>query len=100
MRCLPRAPAIIVNSKSVVRDIEEYYPHPKAALYSLPFCPPACPMGLDDIGEEMLRPYALPEKYFIISNLFWVHKSHQTAFDALRLLGDAGLDDVHIICTR
>ncbi len=95
------APAIIVNSRSVVRDIEEFYPHPRAALFSLPFCPPANPALLSDIdiGEDVLRPYALPEKFFIISNQFWTHKSHQTAFDALRLIRDAGFADVHILCT-
>lgn len=96
---LADAPAIIVNSRSVVRDIEEFYPHPRAALFSLPFCPPANPALLDDIEEDVLRPYALPEKFFIISNQFWMHKSHQTAFDALRLIRDAGFADVHILCT-
>jgi glycosyltransferase involved in cell wall biosynthesis len=96
---LADAPALIVNSRSVVRDIEEFYPNRKAALFSLPFCPPVSPAGLDDIGEDDLRPYALPKKFFIISNQFWVHKSHQTAFDALRLMRDAGFADVHILCT-
>src|SRR6266849_6060937 len=41
----------------------------------------------------------LPGKFFIISNQFWMHKSHQTAFDALRLIRDAGFADVHILCT-
>src|SRR6267143_3509455 len=96
---LADAPAIIVNSRSVVRDIEEFYPHPKAALFALPFCPPANPALLANIGEDVLRPYALPEKFFIISNQSWMHKSHQTAFDALRLIRDAGFADLHILCT-
>lgn len=96
---LADAPALIVNSRSVVRDIEEFYPRPRAALFSLPFCPPAIPALLDDIDEDELRPYALPAKFFIISNQFWVHKGHQTAFDALRLMRDAGFADVHILCT-
>jgi glycosyltransferase involved in cell wall biosynthesis len=96
---LADARALIVNSRSVVRDIEEFYPHHRATLFSLPFCPPANPALLDDIDADVLRPYALPEKFFIISNQFWVHKSHQTAFDALRLVKDAGFSDVHILCT-
>jgi glycosyltransferase involved in cell wall biosynthesis len=96
---LADARALIVNSRSVVRDIEEFYPHSKATLFSLPFCPPANPALLDDVGEDALRPYTLPEKFFIISNQFWVHKSHQTAFDALHLVRDAGFADVHILCT-
>jgi len=96
---LADAPAIIVNSRSVARDVEEFYPHPRAALFSLPFCPPVNAPVLNEIGEDELRAYALPQKFFIISNQFWVHKSHQTAFDALRLMRDAGFADVHIVCT-
>lgn len=94
---LADAPAIIVNARSVVHDIEEFYPHAKATVFSLPFYPPV--NTLDDICDHELRPYALPKTFFIISNQFWVHKSHQTAFDALRLVTDAGFADVHILCT-
>jgi len=96
---LAHAPALIVNSRSVVRDIEEFYPDATATLFSLPFCPPANPDLLRDIGEDAICAYALPETFFIISNQFWLHKSHQTAFDALRLLRDSGFADVHILCT-
>jgi glycosyltransferase involved in cell wall biosynthesis len=96
---LADARAVIVNSRSVVRDIEELYPHSRATLFSLPFCPPAQLAPPDDTGEDALRAYALPEKFFIISNQFWVHKSHQTAFEAMRLVRDAGFTDVHILCT-
>jgi glycosyltransferase involved in cell wall biosynthesis len=96
---LADAPALIVNSRSVMSDIAEFYPQSKSALFSLPFCPPANPDLLQNTADEVLRPYALPERFFIISNQFWVHKSHQTAFDALRLVRDAGFNDVHILCT-
>ena len=96
---LADAPALIVNSRSLVRDIEEFYPHSRAALFPLPFSPPANPALLEEIADDELRPYALPERFFLISNQFWVHKSHRTAFDALRLVADAGFKDVHIICT-
>jgi glycosyltransferase involved in cell wall biosynthesis len=96
---LSDAPALIVNSRSVMSDIAAFYPHSKSALFSLPFCPPANPELLQNTDDEVLRPYALPDRFFIISNQFWVHKSHQTAFDALQLVRDAGFNDVHILCT-
>jgi glycosyltransferase involved in cell wall biosynthesis len=34
----------------------------------------------------------------MVSNQFWIHKSHETAFMALRLVRDAG-HDVHLVCT-
>jgi len=42
----------------------------------------------------------LPERYFIISNQFWIHKSHITAFEALsKLKSKAGIDNIDIVCT-
>ncbi len=96
---LAEASAVIVPSRSVVRDIKEFYPKCTATLFGLPFCPLANPDFLADIPDNELRPYELPQKFFIISNQFWVHKSHQTAFDALDLVRKAGFADVHIFCT-
>lgn len=96
---LADADAIIVNSKSAIRDIEELYPNRRASLFPLPFCPTANPEYLIDVGDDVLRPYALPERFFLISNQLWVHKSHETAFAALRLVREAGFNDVHILCT-
>jgi glycosyltransferase involved in cell wall biosynthesis len=96
-RLLADAAAVVVNAKSVICDIEKYYPERRAKLFALPFCPPA---NRTVIGEnsDVLNKYALPNRYFMISNQFWVHKSHETAFIALGLVRDAGLM-VHIVCT-
>ena len=96
---LAEADAVIVPSRSVVRDIEEFFPKRRAALFALPFSPPVNPDFLTDLSDDILRPYQLPQRFFIISNQFWVHKSHQTAFDALRILRNTGIEDVHILCT-
>src|SRR6266542_612736 len=98
-KILTDASAIIVPSRNVVRDIEEFYPGHRATLFPLPFCPPANPDFLKDVADDGLHPYELPQTFFMISNQFHVHKSHQTAFAALRLLRDAGFSDVHILCT-
>jgi glycosyltransferase involved in cell wall biosynthesis len=98
-KVLADASAVIVNSRSAIRDIQEFYPEGRATLFALPFCPPVNPDVLNDVSDDVLRPYDLPQKYFIISNQLWVHKSHETAFAALRLVSDAGFNDVHILCT-
>jgi glycosyltransferase involved in cell wall biosynthesis len=92
---LADAAAVVVNAKSVIRDIEKYYPKHRAKLFALPFCPPAIRAGEN---ANVLNKYILPDRYFMISNQFWVHKSHETAFIALGLVRDAGLN-VHIVCT-
>lgn len=43
--------------------------------------------------------YGLPEKYFIISNQFWLHKSHLTAFRALKMLSDNTPENIALVCT-
>ncbi len=96
-RLLADAGAVVVNARTVVDDIEEFYPNHQAKLFVLPFCPPINPVLSDD-SVDVGRTYNLPDKYFLISNQFWIHKSHETAFAALHLVQDAGRD-VHILCT-
>jgi glycosyltransferase involved in cell wall biosynthesis len=96
-RLLADAGAVVVNARTVVNDIDEYYPNHQARLFALPFCPPINPVFSDE-SVDVGRNYNLPDKYFLISNQFWIHKSHETAFAALRLVQDAGRD-VHILCT-
>jgi glycosyltransferase involved in cell wall biosynthesis len=98
-KLLREAAAVVVNSSDVAQDIDNYYPGHRARLFVLPFSPPARRMQFpDEIITRVQKNYALPPKYFIISNQFWVHKSHETAFLALRKLRNLG-HDVHIVCT-
>jgi glycosyltransferase involved in cell wall biosynthesis len=98
-RMLAEAPAVVVNAAAVVQDIEEFYPNHRARLFALPFCPPADLKRFSDaLDPEVRAGYHLPAKYFMVSNQFWIHKSHETAFMALRLVRDAG-HDVHLVCT-
>jgi glycosyltransferase involved in cell wall biosynthesis len=90
------AKAIVVNARNVIEDIEEFYPDHRAKLFALPFCPPI--HVLKDISDEELTKYCLPSKYFLVSNQFWVHKSHKTIFEALQLLRDENYN-VHVVCT-
>jgi glycosyltransferase involved in cell wall biosynthesis len=98
-RILSDATAVLVNAAAVIEDIQEFYPHHRARLFALPFCPPPNAMDfLRTLKQDIRRSYELPEHYFVISNQFWIHKSHETAFLALRKVIDAGFD-VHIVCT-
>lgn len=87
----------IATSESVKKDLEEFYPG-GYKVFAQPFAPMAADSFLDTSGAELTK-YRLPETYFLISNQFWAHKSHGTAFRALKLLHEQGLTDVHIVCT-
>jgi glycosyltransferase involved in cell wall biosynthesis len=56
---------------------------------------------LDDLAYDVVKKYNLPQKYFVISNQFWIHKDHRTAFKALKLLhkNNKNLSDIAIVCT-
>lgn len=94
---LNRFKVIIVNAQSVKHDIEKFYPAYTGSIYTLPFAASPCKNWFERHNfDEIKQHYCLPEKYFLISNQFWQHKSHITAFEALALLAHK---DVHIICT-
>lgn len=94
---------IIVNSKSVKKDIEKHYGNDfnkdKCKIFSLPFTP-LLKENYDKINFDIIKKkYHLPDKYFIISNQMWKHKNHITAFKALKILNDDNLKDINIVCT-
>lgn len=93
-----QSPNILVTSLDTKRDIDKFYPRHTSKIFNMPFCP----ICVDEwIGDKIanIDKYNLPKQYFIISNQFWQHKSHITAFDALELLYERGYQDIHIVCT-
>lgn len=98
-RLVKDAKALIVNSKTVKDDLNIYYPDATCKVFSLPFAPVPNENWFDDNIADIRTKYCLPKRYFIISNQFWVHKSHATAFQALSRLKYMGVEDIHIVCT-
>jgi len=96
---LQEAKAVIVNSKSVKEDILKFYPNTECEIFNLPFSPIPVSAWFDHEAAAITKKYKLPERYFVISNQFWIHKSHLTAFEALSKLKGPNVDCVHIICT-
>jgi glycosyltransferase involved in cell wall biosynthesis len=92
------AKAIIVNSRDAKQDIEHFYPGHDCVIFDLPFAPILNPQWLDNASSNLSAQYSLPEQYFLISNQFWIHKSHLTAFEALARLS-ASHAGVSIVCT-
>lgn len=82
-RLLTEARAVIVNSRAAANDIAKFVSQATARVFSLPFAPAPRPDWFDDRSEVLPR-YGIAAPYFIISNQFWAHKDHQTAFRAFR----------------
>lgn len=89
---------ILVTSLDTQKDINKFYPNHVAKIFSMPFCP-ICDESWLKKSVADIEEYKLPDRYFVISNQFWKHKSHITAFLALEHLFNAGDETLHIVCT-
>ena len=94
---LSSSQAIIVHSRNVQNDIKQFFPAASCNVVALPFIAPALPQEFYAQADSIIKKFTLPNKFFIISNQFWQHKDHLTAFKALQLLHDHS--DIHIVCT-
>lgn len=90
---------IIVNSLSVKSDIHKFYPASQSKITALPFTPLFNKRLLTSQFDALKKKYDLPEKYFIISNQFWKHKDHLTAFRALQIINSTLTQQIAIVCT-
>jgi len=91
-----QATAIIVNAKTVKQDAIEFLGVNPQKVFALPFCPL---YGQEEV-EGNLDKFKLPELFFLISNQFWKHKDHATAFKAMREFYELGSNrDIHLVCT-
>lgn len=72
---------MIINSRAAKADMIHFYNADPDQIFDLPFAP------IIEFNKLIPRPelsaqYALPRKYFIICNQFWVHKSIETVIEA------------------
>lgn len=96
-RLLTEARAVIVNSRAAANDIAKFVPRATARVFALPFAPAPQPDWLNDRPQIRSR-YNVRTPYFIISNQFWAHKGHDTAFEAFRQIAK-GHPELSLVCT-
>lgn len=95
---LKSASAVIVEAEDVEKDIFKFYPDTTANVFVMPYTAVPEPDWLD-LSDISLEKYNLPKNYFLISNQFWIHKDHITAFEALSKLIKSGFKEYDIVCT-
>lgn len=95
---LSKSKSLIVNSRSVKSDVYNFYPWLDSRIvFDLPFSPSIPQEWIED-DINVLDRYSIPAKYFIISNQFWIHKDHITAFQAVNEIVKSGID-INLVCT-
>jgi glycosyltransferase involved in cell wall biosynthesis len=94
---LAAASHVIVNAQAVDDDINRFNPGHQAQIIALPFSAAPNPKWLE-LGPADLEKHGITSPYFIISNQFWQHKDHITAWHALALVLRQN-PDVELVCT-
>lgn len=91
------AEKVIVNAKAVKNDIEKFIDVKNTKIITLPFCPV---LNMDYFENLDLSDLNIPENYFMISNQFWKHKDHITAFKAFKaFIQTTGNTEIGLVCT-
>jgi glycosyltransferase involved in cell wall biosynthesis len=94
---LTQSRAVIVNSRMAAADIAKFVPQATAHIFALPFAPAPSRDWLEN-RPDILPRYDIAPPFFIISNQFWLHKDHATAFEAFRIVA-ARNPSVALVCT-
>lgn len=94
---LQQATTVIVNSRAAAGDAARFHPGSKAKVFSLPFNAAPQATWLKDTSDAVAR-YGIDGRYFLISNQFWKHKDHGTAFAAFATVATRH-PDVRLVCT-
>jgi glycosyltransferase involved in cell wall biosynthesis len=94
---LASASHVIVNAHAVVDDIKRFHPEHQAEIIALPFSAAANAKWLE-LGPADLEMHEITCPYFIISNQFWQHKDHITAWHAFALVLSQH-PNVQLVCT-
>jgi glycosyltransferase involved in cell wall biosynthesis len=99
-RMLARASVVICNSEAVRDDAERFHPGSARKIVALPFAPIPRREWFDLEPAPVRLRYAVPERYFIVCNQFWIHKDHPTAIRAFAGFRARGGDpEVALVCT-
>jgi glycosyltransferase involved in cell wall biosynthesis len=88
---------VLVNGQAVAEDVKRFNPESTAKIFVLPFSAAPKPSWLD-APPPNLDKYRISGRYFIISNQFWQHKNHITAFRAIAIVLRF-YPDIELVCT-
>jgi glycosyltransferase involved in cell wall biosynthesis len=94
---LQRARSVIVNSRQAAADIAAQLPGRPARVFALPFSAAPNPAWLAPLAAP-LQALGIAPRFFLISNQFWQHKDHLTAYRALAKVLQTH-PDVQLVCT-
>lgn len=82
---------IVFSSRAAQKDFDEFYPEASVKKYVVHFATFE-PVQAEESGDQVLKRYGLPEKFFYCPNQFWIHKNHDTVIRAVKSLQEEGIE--------
>jgi glycosyltransferase involved in cell wall biosynthesis len=87
-----RASVVLLSSHAMREEFERYYHGHRARVLVLPFPSPVVFEELPADPASAVQKYRLPADFVLVANQFWQHKNHELVVEAIRLLGESGID--------
>jgi glycosyltransferase involved in cell wall biosynthesis len=82
---------VVFSSFDAQRSFNEFFPHATVRQFVIPFTVTHPDFGRLS-GDELLKKYGLPNKYFFSPNQFWIHKNHIVILKTLKRVKDMGIE--------
>lgn len=92
------SPMVVLSSKAAESDFQKFFPEYAHKSRVLPFKTLPDPQWYEPNPQDTREKYCLPDKFFLISNQFWIHKNHLTVFEALNILKKKSIHPI-LVCT-
>lgn len=84
---------LVLSSETVRKDFLRFFPKFRTKpVRILRFCTVVDSAAFSIDPQEVCRKYDLPEKFVYLPNQLWQHKGFETAFEAIGILRDQGLE--------
>ena len=97
-RIAKSAPIVVFSSQVAEADFRKFYPHSKAKTFVMNFCTIPEPAWFAGDPIAVQKSYNLGDRFFLVSNQFWIHKNHRMIVEALSILKQEGIKPT-VVCT-
>lgn len=81
-KIMERSDVVVVNSMSVKHDADQQFPQSIEKVVALPFSAAASPDWFELNPALVKEKYGIGNRFFMISNQFWIHKKHEIAIQS------------------
>lgn len=97
-RIAQQASTVVFSSQTAEADFRKFYPTSTAKTFVMTFCtlPESTWFAGDPLAVQ--KTYNLGDRFFLVSNQFWVHKNHRLIIEALKILKQDNIKPI-VVCT-